>query len=97
MKRFYVAESRLTDGYCVFDKEKKYAFSPRPRKADCLNDAHILNKLHEENKQIKDLIHTMLNQIDAENITSDSAIYSAKIIFSGNEFNLIREIWKMTV
>ena len=54
----------------------------------------LLNELYEENKQIKDLIHTMLKQIDAENITSDSAIYSAKIIFSRNEFSLIREMWK---
>ena len=30
MKRFYVAESRLTDGYCVFDKEKKYVLTNYP-------------------------------------------------------------------
>ena len=54
----------------------------------------LLNVLYEENKQIKDLIHTILNQIDVENITSDSTIYSARIIFSRNEFNLIRELWK---
>lgn len=52
-KRFYVAKSNLIDGYCVFDKEKKYAFSPKPRKADCLNDAHILNELHEENRELQ--------------------------------------------
>lgn len=52
-KRFYVAESNLTDGYCVFDREKKYAFHPKPRKADCLNDAHILNELSDENEQLK--------------------------------------------
>lgn len=52
-KRFYVAESNLIDGYCVFDREKKYAFSPKPRKADCLNDAHILNELHKENQRLK--------------------------------------------
>ena len=56
--------------------------------------AESVNKLHEENQQIKDLIHTMLRQIDVENITSDSAIYSARIIFSRNEFNLIRDLWK---
>ncbi len=53
-KRFYVAESNLIDGYCVFDREKKYAFHPRPRKVDCLNDAHTLNELHEENEELKD-------------------------------------------
>lgn len=53
MKRFYVEESKLIDGYCVFDREKKYVFSPRPRRADCLNDAHILNKLYEKNKELK--------------------------------------------
>lgn len=47
-KRFYVAESNLIDGYCVFDREKKYAFHPRLREADCLNDAHTLNELYEE-------------------------------------------------
>jgi len=55
-KRFYVAESKSIDGYCVFDGEKKYAFSPRPRKADCLNDAHILNELAEENQQLRELL-----------------------------------------
>lgn len=54
----------------------------------------FLNELYEKNQQIKDLIHTMLAQIDVENVTSDSAIYSARIIFSRNEFNLIRELWK---
>lgn len=60
-------------------------------------DARELEKdneqLHKENKQIKDLIHIMLNQIDVENINSDSAIYSARINFSKNEFNLIRKLW----
>lgn len=56
-----------------------------------------LNELHEENQQIKDLIHTMLRQIEVENISSDSAIYSARIIFSRNEFNLIRELWKRSI
>lgn len=52
-KRFYVAKSNLIDGYCVFDREKKYAFSPKPREADCLNDAHVLNELHKENQSLK--------------------------------------------
>lgn len=52
-KRFKIAESNLTDGYCVFDREKKYAFTPRPRKADCLNDAHTLNELHEEKNYLE--------------------------------------------
>lgn len=55
-KRFYVAESKLIDGYCVFDREKKYAFCPRPRMADCLNDAYTLNELAEENEQLKQQI-----------------------------------------
>lgn len=52
-KRFYVAESNLIDGYCVFDREKKYAFHPRLRKADCLNDVRILNELHNKNEQLR--------------------------------------------
>ena len=66
-KRFYVAESNLIDGYCVFDKEKKYAFHPRPRKADCLNDAHTLNGLHEGYLNLKHK-HSLLHDecIDLE-------------------------------
>ena len=59
-KRFYSAESNLIDGYCVFDREKKYAFHPRPRKADCLNDVHILNELHEKNEQLKSTVKEMI-------------------------------------
>lgn len=44
-KRFYVAESNIIDGYCVFDKTKKYAFVPRDKKVDCLSDCDVLNKL----------------------------------------------------
>jgi len=62
-KRFYVAESNLIDGYCVFDREKKYAFHPRQRKADCLNDAHTLNELAEENQDNK----AMIEFLDTEN------------------------------
>ena len=62
-KRFYVAESNLSDGYCVFDREKKYAFHPRPRKADCLNDAYTLNELHEENIRLKSENNMLRNTI----------------------------------
>lgn len=62
-KRFYVAESKLIDGYCVFDREKKYVFSPRPRMADCLNDAHTLNELAEENIEL----HIQLDFLKDEN------------------------------
>lgn len=107
-KRFYVAESNLTDGYCVFDREKKYAFTPRPRKADCLNDAHTFNELSEENEQlksknnkfkeenkgIKQLIHRMLVQMDIDKINTENARYSARIIFTLEEFQKMRQIWK---
>ena len=62
-KRFYITESNLINGYCVFDREKKYAFSPRPRKADCLNDVHILNELSDENEQCKIMIAILRNII----------------------------------
>ena len=65
-KRFYVAESNLIDGYCVFDREKKYAFSPKPREADCLNDAHTLNELYEENEQLKSFKSRVFNLLQDE-------------------------------
>ena len=72
-KRFYVAESKLIDGYCVFDREKKYAFCPRPRMADCLNDAHILNELAEENEQSKMMIATLRNTVlDQEDLEKEN-------------------------
>lgn len=67
-KRFYIAESNLVDGYCVFDRERKYSFSPRPRKADCLNDTHILNELVEENEQLRKENY-ILKQLLEEDIT----------------------------
>lgn len=85
-KRFYVAESNLIDGYCVFDREKKYAFHPRPRKADCLNDAHTLNELNDENEQLKerlklvrkDLTHIMLLLLD-DKIVKQLSDYDIKV------------------
>ena len=50
-------------------------------------------ELKEEIKQIKDLIHTMLKQIDVEIVNSDNVLYSARIIFNRKEFNFIRENW----
>jgi hypothetical protein len=83
-------EECIEDQFLIDTSNDKYYWV-----SDGLDDiVKLLNELHEENKQIKDLIHTILNQINVENITSDSAIYSAKIIFSKNEFNLIRELWK---
>ena len=73
-KRFYVAESNLIDGYCVFDREKKYAFHPRPRKADCLNDAHTLNGLHEENQKQKTTIR-MLEQQSQRQINRNDRLH----------------------
>lgn len=61
-KRFYITKSNLINGYCVFDREKKYAFTPKPRKADCLNDAHTLNELHEENQELRLLVDVLKEQ-----------------------------------
>lgn len=51
-------------------------------------------ELKEEIKEVKDLIHRMLMQIDVRNIGSNDINYSAIIVFSRNEYNLIKEIWK---
>ena len=55
-----------------------------------------ISELEEENKEIKELIHTMLAQIDVEKIGSDcNTVYSARIIFTGREYKKITEIWNM--
>lgn len=55
-----------------------------------------ISELEEENKEIKELIHTMLTQIDVEKIGSDcNTVYSARIIFTGREYKKITEIWNM--
>lgn len=51
-------------------------------------------RLKKENKKIKQLIHTMLVQIDAEKINTENARYSARIIFTSKEFKKIQQIWK---
>ena len=53
-----------------------------------------LSKLQKENNEIKQLIHTMLVQIDIEKINTENARYSARIIFTFEEFQKMREIWK---
>lgn len=54
----------------------------------------ILNELYEENKKIKQLIHTMLVQIEVEKINTENARYLATIIFTLEEFKKMRQIWK---
>ena len=55
-----------------------------------------ISELEEENKEIKELIHTMLTQIDVEKIGSDyNTVYSARIIFTVKEYKKITEIWNM--
>lgn len=52
-KRFYVAESNLTEGYCIFDKKKQYSFGPRKKLKNCLSTCNVLNELYDENTQLK--------------------------------------------
>lgn len=51
-------------------------------------------ELLEENVTIKQLIHTMLRQINAENIVDEHAVYSARIVFTKKEWKLMNEIWE---
>ena len=92
-KRFYVAESNLIEGYCVFDREKKYAFHPRPRKADCLNDAHTLNELHEENHKIKSILLKKVEELnEAYNKSAKAGMPTGGII---GELDSFEEICKI--
>lgn len=53
-----------------------------------------LSKLQKENNEIKQLIHTMLVQMEIENIGSENVRYWAGIIFTFEEFKKMKEIWK---
>ena len=60
----------------------------------------VLFEIQEQNRQLennynelKQLIHTMLRQIDVEKINTDNSRYSARIIFTREEFILIKNIW----
>lgn len=82
-ERFYVAESNLIDGYCVFDREKKYAFHPKPRKADCLNDAHILNELHDENQIKLEIVDAFIRGMeDEKGIDPENVEFQCKLNFT---------------
>lgn len=53
-----------------------------------------LSKLQKENDEIKKLIHTMLVQMEIDKINTENARYWAGIIFTFEEFQKMREIWK---
>ena len=69
------------------------------KKYDCeyrINDEllELINKIAEENKELKQLINTMLVQMEIENIGSKNVRYWAGIVFTFEEFQKMREIWK---
>lgn len=53
-----------------------------------------LSKLQKENNEIKQLIHTMLVQIEVDKINTENVRYWAGISFTFEEFKKIKEIWK---
>ena len=53
-----------------------------------------LSKLQKENNEIKQLIHTMLVQIEVDNINTENVKYWAGISFTFEEFKKIKQIWK---
>ena len=53
-----------------------------------------LSKLQKENNEIKQLIHTMLVQIEAEKINTENVRCWAGIVFTPEEFKKIQQIWK---
>ena len=54
----------------------------------------LLNELNGENRQLKQLIHTILTQINIEKVNTENTRYSARIIFTFEQFKKIRQIWK---
>ena len=52
-ERFTIKDSTITDGYCIFDKEKKYHFVPNDNKNALMSTVKTLNELSEENEQLK--------------------------------------------
>lgn len=53
-----------------------------------------IERLEEENNRIKQLIHTMLVQIEVDKINTENVRYWAGIVFTFEEFRKIKEIWK---
>lgn len=77
----------FSDGLKAEIRETKEVFEDY---SECVDEK---KQLKLENEQLKELIHTMLMQIDAEKIGSKNAVYSARIIFTCEEFLLIKDIW----
>ena len=50
--------------------------------------------LREEIRDLRQLIYTMLRQIDVEKIGDPHVIYSARIIFTEKEYQLMHDIWR---
>jgi len=53
-----------------------------------------LSKLQKENNEIKQLIHTMLIQMEIDKIGTANVRYWAGINFTFEEFKKIQQIWK---
>ena len=53
-----------------------------------------LSKLQKENNEIKQLIHTMLVQMEVDKINTEDVRYKACIIFTFKEFKKIRQFWE---
>ena len=82
IKRFKIGLDLIT----IEDTSKEYGALSQDEVVD------LLNALHEEKEHLKQLIHTMLMQIDAENIGDENAIYSARIIFAKKDFKLLKAV-----
>lgn len=50
--------------------------------------------LREEIRDLRQLIYTMLRQIDVEKIGDPHVIYSARINFTKKEYQLMHDIWR---
>lgn len=73
-------------------KNKLKFFNELNKPYDTIIEENI--RLKKENKEIKQLINTMLFQIDIDKINNKNARYSAGIIFTSEEFKKMLQIWK---
>lgn len=70
---------------------KEYCKTLETDLGNCADNRILLQK---ENDEIKQLIHTMLVQMEVDKINTENARYWAGIIFTFKEFEKMREIWK---
>ena len=87
------SEREFKNGYCIITDKEDTAYS-----IDELVD--LLNELHEENQQLKkdnslfkEIFNEMIRQTQVK-IQPNNTKYSGTFIFTGEQFQLLRELMK---